>query len=391
MSKPRGKIFGFLLAALVVLTDCQSKVDLPDLDSARQKELAGWLNQNGKEPVEYVVGLFADHDVVFIGEHHRVKHDVEFIQSLFEPLYSAGVRVFGTEFGRREDQRLIDSLVTSPEWNENLARTIVFNQMVTWGYREYVEVYKAAWRLNAGLGPEQKRLKVLGLNDSPNWGFIRKPQDFDDGTVKKKVWKGGGEDLWARTILEEVNAGEKVWIYSGIHHAFTEYVQPAVSKGKFFRFDDTRMGNYVYKAISKKAVTVFLHAPWKGPKGYNDEYTYPADGVIDALMLGTEDVTRPVGFSLKGSPFGALEVTNAVYKHGYDPLRLEHFCDGWIYTKPISEYEGVTPIEGWIHDGNVGAARKQTSNLKMRDSSVQEFNAMIAHSANVSRRWRGLR
>ena len=80
--------------------------DPPPVDPALQSKLAAWLEAEGETPERYVVGLFSDHDVVFLGEQHRVKHDVLFVQSLIEPLYDAGVRVLATEFGRREDQPL---------------------------------------------------------------------------------------------------------------------------------------------------------------------------------------------------------------------------------------------------------------------------------------------
>ena len=161
--------------------------------------------------------------------------------------------------------------------------------------------------------------------------------------------------------------------------------------GEFVRFDDTRMGNYVYRAIDKRAVTVFLHAPWSGKKGYGDRSVHPADGYIDALMLGLSPGPRAVGFDLVESPFGRLRIRNAVYANGYDDFRLSSFCDGWIYTKPISEYEGVTPIENWINADNVVRARLQTPRPRMREYTPEQFNASIARSADMGGRWKHLR
>jgi hypothetical protein len=96
---------------------------------------------------------------------------------------------------------------------------------------------------------------------------IDKPEDRDDPEVMRRVWRGGSEEHWAQVILDAVNAGQKVLVYSGIHHAFTEYLQPIVVNGKFMRFEETRAGNYVFRAIGKRAVTVVLHAPWPGSDG----------------------------------------------------------------------------------------------------------------------------
>ena len=338
-----------------------------------------------------MVGLFADHDVVFLGEVHRVKHQVRFVPSLFEPLYQAGIRTLATEFGRREDQARIDSLLAAPVWHEDLARAIVFDQYVWWGYQEYVDVYRGAWELDRNLPAGEPPFRILGVNDSPDWSQVRKPEDRDDSAIMAKVWRGGSEEHWARVILEQVAAGEKVLVYSGMHHAFSEYRQPVVPGGEFKRFDDSRMGNYAYRALGKRAVTVFMHGPWSGPGGYDAAMVHPADGVIDALMLGRAGGPRAVGFDLRGSPFGALEPEHCVYRHGYPGFRLADFCDGWIYWKPISEYEGATPIAGWITRENLERARSQTPNPSSRDLSVEEFNSAIARSADARRLFGRLR
>lgn len=58
-------------------------------------ELETWFSQNGLPPREYVLGLFAKHDVVLLGEQHRIRHDVLFIQELLPHLHEAGVSTFG--------------------------------------------------------------------------------------------------------------------------------------------------------------------------------------------------------------------------------------------------------------------------------------------------------
>jgi hypothetical protein len=158
------------------------------------------------------------------------------------------------------------------------------------------------------------------------------------------------------------------------------------------RFEETRMGNYVYRAIGKRAVTVFLHAPWTGPGGYDDAMVHPADGVLDALMLNRAGGPHAVGFNLADSPFGRLRIQNAVYRQGYgDEFTPARFADGWIYTKPISEYAGVTVIPGWINEANIEYARRQLPNPALRDASIEMLNSGIAQDADVPRRLARLR
>jgi len=319
-----------------------------------------------------------------------VKQDALLVQSLIEPLYEAGVRVLATEFGRREEQAKIDSLLGAPEWDEGLAREIAFRQSVFWGYREYVDIYRSAWTLNQGLPDGARQFRILGMNDSPDWSFVKSEADRNDVAIMRQVWGGTSEGDWADVILAAVGSGEQVLVYSGIHHAFTEYRQPIVIDGEFRRFDSSlRCGNHVFAALGKRAVTVFLHAPWSGPEGYGSRVRHPADGIIDALMLA--EGPYPVGFDLDEGPFGELRVEDAVYRHGYEDFKLADFCDGWIYTKPISEYAGVTPIPEWVNEGTLELARAQSPNPGFRQASVEEFNEGIAQDAEIHRRWRHLR
>jgi hypothetical protein len=356
------------------------------LDPALQAKLAGWLEANGKLPLDYIVSLFADHDTVMLGEQHRVKHDPLFVQSLIAPLYEKGVRNLAFEFGRREDQPLVDILLNAKEWNEELARKIVLNWSVSWGYREYVDVYKAAWRLNSSLPEGAPRFRILALNDSPDWSLIKSKEDMYKPEVMERVWNVMDEDNWAKVVLDVLRTGEKVLSYSGIHHAFTAYRQPMVEKGKFRGFSDKkRYGNYVYAELGKRAITVFLHAPWNGKDGYESPLGHPANGIIDALMLSIGP--HPAGFDITNGPFGELDMEDTLYSHGYDNFTLAGFCDGWIYTKPISKYEGVSAIGGWINKDNETQARAEIQNPYYRNASIDTLNDIIAGDADIHKYW----
>jgi hypothetical protein len=387
-------VTSLMLISLLALPACSTSAteqgDSPSIGPALQSKLAAWLEVEGETPENYVVGLFSDHDVVFLGEQHRVKQDALLVQSLIEPLYKAGVRVLATEFGRREEQAEIDSLLGAPEWDEDLAREIAFRQSVFWGYREYVDIYRSAWTLNQGLPDGARQFRILGMNDSPDWSYVKSEADRNDGAIMRQVWGGTSEEDWANVILAAVDSGEQVLVYSGIHHAFTEYRQPIVINGEFRRFDSSlRCGNHVFAVLGKRAVTVFLHAPWNGRGGYGSRMRHPADGVIDALMLA--EGPRPVGFDLADGPFGEIRAEDAVYRHGYEDFKLADFCDGWIYTQPISECVGVTPIPGWVNESNLEFARALSPNPGFRQASVEEFNEGIARDAQMHRRWRHLR
>lgn len=384
----------FLLMIPVLLPGCKEeeieKLKLPKVDQELSREMEAYLTGHYMSPEDFVIARFKDHDIVFIGEFHRIKHDLALIHNLVPMLYENDVFILGTEFARREDQFLIDSLLNGATYNENLARKIVFNFMVTWGYQEYVDIFNIAWQLNQTIPEGSRKFRVLGLNDSPDWSFVKTNEDLKKPSIMNQVWKGCSEELWAKVILDEVVAkGEKALIYSGMHHAFTEYNQPAYDekKHKFIGLVNNRMGNFVYNEIKKQAITIYLHAPWISANGYNEPLVYPVDGIIDAVMAVRLLEYRRVGFDTKDTPFGRLPGETSIYKYGYNNFTLDMFCDGYIYSLPISEYIGVTPIEDFINEGNIQQARLQCPNPSFRNASIKDFCNAIKGDADIKRRF----
>lgn len=373
--------------AVFLFASATQCADLPQRDSKVIEHLKSYLQAHYMAPEDYVISKFQDHDVVFLGEHHRYKHDVELVQNLIPRLYEKGVFTLATEFARHEDQPLIDRLLNAPTYDEALARQIAFNQFVVWGYQEYVDVFKAAWRLNQQLPSKSRRFRILGVNCSPDWSVLQSEADEHNAELRAKVWQACGEEFeqqWAKVILDEVVAkGEKALVYSGMHHAFTEYRQPMYNEEKhtFAGFTDLRMGNYVYNAIGKRAITICLHAPWISSEGYNKPSTYAADGYIDAVMAEIEPRFRRAGFDTRGTPFGDLPGDKSVYKYGYEKFTLSRFCDGYIFQRPLHEYEAVTPIEDFVNQGNLAVARAQMPNPRFRHATAEELNRAIAEDA----------
>jgi hypothetical protein len=309
------------------------------------------------------------------------------VQNLIPLLHENGIYYLGTEFARRQDQHLIDSLLDAPEYDEDLAKHITFLGLVFWGFQEYVDIYKVAWQLNQSLPSDIRKFRILGLNNAPDWGFVNSEKDRDKPEVMQKVWHEEDEGDWAGVILDSVvTKGEKMLVYSGIHHAITEYRQPMVWEATFRGFGDVRAGNHVFNQIGKRCITIYLHAPWQGAQGYEGKMVLPADGAIDALLQSIDPLYRRVGFDTRDTPFGQLTGETSVYKYGYQNFTLATFCDGYICQKPLSEYEGVTPIPEFINKTNLDYARTQSPNPGFRGASIEQFNRAIASDATVMAR-----
>ena len=348
------------------------KIPLPKLDPALEKELTDYLKAHFQTPEDYVISKFSDHDIVFLGEIHRLLHDVLLVQRLIPILYKKHIYNLGMEFANYRDQPLIDSLLEAPAYDAALVNKILFNCEVDWGYQEYADLFKVAWQLNQSLPDTAPRFRIVGLNDFEDWSYVKTKEDLNNPQIMAKVFPEGrsGDRFMANVVLKEfVNKKHKALIYCGMHHAFTRFFQPISSPdGGFVRFIKNRMGNIVYQAIGRRAMTISLHFPWDGSYEVNWEQVYPADGAIDALMHKLGPDFYPVGFDTRTTPFGKLSCETSVYHYGYDHLTLADFCDGYIFTKPISQYRNVHHIKGFINKNNVELARLRLSSLELKNN-----------------------
>ncbi|RKY87702.1 hypothetical protein DRQ09_04030, partial [candidate division KSB1 bacterium] len=331
------------------------------------------------------------YNIVFIGEYHRIKHDVELIQNLIPRLYRAGIYNLGIEFGCYEYQNKVDSLITADRYDEDLARWLMFKSFVAWGYKEYMDIYRKAWELNKSLPEDAPKFRVINLGYRANWRFRKENMTPE---LWRKVWHKGNPDVYmANVILKEfVDKGKKALIYSGSHHAFTHYYQPIYDyeNRKFIRFNKNRMGNVVYHKIPDKVFNIFLHSPWPTKRSFN-ENTYPVDGVIDIIMK--EFKNKRVGFDVKGSPFGKLSDDDTYYSIGYQNLTLSTFCDGYIFQKHFSDYTGCTVDTIFITEKNFKEAIEFLPNPEARKfiKKPADFIKGIQKDADMKKRFKHLK
>ncbi len=343
---------------------------LPVLAQELKAELTDYLTAHYKTPEEYIIAKFAAKDIIFLGEYHRIKHDVELVQNLIPLLYENGIYILATEFACYEDQEKIDLLVNSKEYNHALAREIQFNYSPWWGFQEYMDLYQVVWAYNVNLPPGAKKFRIIGLGPKQDWRHVQKEEDKGNEAIMALVFKDGIPDSFmAEVVKKEIIAhNEKALIYAGINHAFTKFREPNMTI--------ERMGNIIYNLIGEKSMTIALHCLWDDENFCFD--IYPVDGVIDALMLDMPKQYQPVGFDVIDGPFADLKSSTGYLYLNCNNFTLGDYCDGYIYTKPFSQYQSVKPIANFINEENRVEAIHQTSNPpKNFKMSVDEIAELI--------------
>ena len=365
-----------LLAVIAILSACQTE-NHPVVDYIRTNDLS---------PEEYVVSSFEDHDIIFIGENHYIKQEVEFVGELIPLLYEHGIYNLGTEFIRYSDTERMNKLITDSVYDEELARDITFTSLWHWGYQEYMDIYRKAWELNQSLPVGAPRFRIFGIEEDMDWSYVQSEADRQNPEIMAKVFQSSAqfeesEGLSAYAIEQEVlNKNEKALIHSGIHHAFTSYYQPNYNpetKGFGGRYEKERMGNLIKNKIGERTMTIFIHGPWYSNKGYSNQ-VLPVDGVLDSLFsIGDNGACIPFGADTRGTPLGDLKGKNSVYQFGYPDFTLKDFCDGYVFLVPINEYVPVTAIPGFVKPEYVDYIKSQEYEYRTHPLTAEDLNDSI--------------
>ncbi|MGD8539472.1 MAG: ChaN family lipoprotein [Candidatus Aminicenantes bacterium] len=372
---------------LITLTASLSK-----FPQHQKQELIRYLESHRQSPEDYIIDKFQDYDLVFIGEAHLIKHDVELIQALIPRLHQAGVYNLAMEFGCAEHQDKVDALITADIYDEDLARWLLFKWGSYWPYIEYMEIYRRAWELNRSLPPDAPKFRILHLDYRPRWNLTKKGK-MTARRYKRIFYKGDRDKHMAKILHKElVKKNKKALIYAGAHHAFTRFNLPNYDfkRKQLLGHHKDRMGNVIFQKVPHKVFNICLHYPWPSQKSLN-EFVYPVDGAIDQVMAEFDD--QRIGFDVKDSPFGLLQDNNIYYSLGYDDFTLGRFCDGYIYQRPISGYEGCTVDRQFITEENFKEAIDYLPNPRLKEllKNPQHFLSFMQSKADMTKRFEELK
>ncbi len=329
------------IICISVVFACQST-----LQKALDEEsvLVNYLTANWETPEKYIIKKFDKHEYVIVGEYHRIKHDVDLIIRVIPELYEKGIYNLAMEFGALPEQPLVDSLLRLSHFDRKLARTIMFKSEADWAFKEYIDIYEAAWKVNQ-----------TSNSDEPKFRIIHLAPPFDP--CKEGSDRFGGHDwdkCMADIVLNElVSKNAKALIYAGSHHSFTKFHLPYYDfeKDKLDGFVKNRMGNILYDTLKERTFNIFLHAPWISDQGYDQKPVSPVNGTIDSIMRSS-NITN-IGFDVYNSPFGDLRATNTLYAFGNPDFSLKLFCDGYIFQNHFEDYESMTMEDNFITSENM--------------------------------------
>jgi len=317
------------------------------------QSMVDFLNDKGMEPKEYIIHSFESNDVIFLGESHLVKQNLEFVQSIIPELYKNGIYNLGMEFGTYEDQHTLDSLVTASVYDEQLAEVLMFNYNTTWGYKEYIDIYRGAWELNHLLPEEAPKFRIVNLSYRFNWnGFTsRTPESM------RKVFSKGPPDKFRADVIEieVLDKNQKILALVGTPHAFTRYrsLDSASNATNYSLFDHKWLGNILFDTYPDRVFSIMLHQAVYSEVNGSWRMTAPGNNLTEQLMK--QNNYQPIGFDLIRSPVGEIS-DDSYYSLGYKNFTLDQLFDGYIFLQPLEKFKGCSCIKGFITDSNLQEA-----------------------------------
>lgn len=334
-------------------------VDVAQLTKADEARLVSYVKQNGKGPVEYVVETFKTHDIVILGESHGSRENLEFLGKLIPAAYRrAGVRCLATEFLRSRNNRRANKIVTAGTYDQAAVMDLYRDFGWIWGYKEYMDVFKAVWELNRSLPAGAGKFRIVGLDVEQDPIDTLPGSKNRNETIKALRQR---DNAMAETFIREIGkTGTKVLVHTGVHHAFTRYRQPVVRNGKLAGLVDPRLGVLLARAYGEKVFQICLHT-----------WDYAADargmgkgrqvlgGLLERVMAANGN--RPVGFDIEASPFGKLRDGKSYYFAFQPKVVFADLNQGYVFHTPLAQRRGCRWAVGFINHSNYEKARKMAS------------------------------
>lgn len=356
-------------------------------------ELLDYWQTHHRTPLDYLAEKFRDERWVLVGEFHRIRHDVELIASLVPRLHeTTDVRHLAMEFLCRHHTAEANRLVGAETYDRERMIDFFREQFPSWGYEEYLEIFRSTWASNRRLAKKRGSFKLVGLHPCIDWETVNYGTDPAAVAAERKKQERYDE-IMAEALEESVlRPGHKALVFTGIAHATGKFVEYRYGTDEQL----VRMGNLVYREPYRKDMFfVALHAPFYDHAAGKE--IYPFDGVLDELMLS---FGKDIGIDVVGTPFEGL-VHRDRSKHAITAYSFGEVYDGYVmFRTPIKEYVGVTCIDDWITDEEeFRYFTRHVTNKSAAEAfakmSLDEFRAEHCaprpdHGVEFSRRFRNL-
>lgn len=323
-------------------------VEVSSLSPADESRLAEWVEEHGREPIEYAVARAQQYRLVIFGEEHEQRESLQFLNRLIPELYHrAGITCVAMEVLKAHHNRQLERLVTAPAFDRaaalDLARAT--DPWKAWGFQEYWDVMETVWKLNRSLPPGRPRLRLVGLANPADLQSIAMISREGENPSSHVPWfeklrlirfpleitrMAAYDTFMAFQAERQLFApGARGIIWVGAAHARIHVPSPSGSSAVV-----PRMGFTLARKHPGEVFTIYVHHRFRPNPGRLAASSPPqmTDFVERVMELAGG---RPAGFDLEGTPFGRLRDSGA-FTFLNKRVGLADVASGYLYLGKLS-------------------------------------------------------
>lgn len=334
-------------------------------------------------PVDYVLGLFNEADVVVLCErfHPEVTQYDLILQIISDPRFIERVGHVFTEIGTITAAPEIERFLTAEgltdadrdAWRMRIYRD--FSEEVFWGRFNYYDMLGRVYDLNQTL-PRDRKVHIHPVGLPFTWrGMTRQAYRAymsSKGDRDRRMAQHVVEGL--RQIAASQARPARALVIMNYRHAFPHLVFPN---------GDTLANTtgYLLEKLAGRVHNVMLNsvAITGGRSDADMEIGLVREGRWDAAFAVTGN--RPVGFDFAGSPFGADSFD--FFPFGTDGLTYADMFTGFVFYEPVSRHRHVDGVPGIVDDAFALELRRRMEIARDYFGTAEEREAFLASPAGV--------
>ncbi len=337
-----------------------------------------FLQQQKQNPVDYIMGLFEEHDIVVLCERdHRETTQYDLIFDLVsDPRFIARVGNMFTEVGTSSLRGEVHEFLFSENLTEreieskalSIYRNIGFHPI--WEKHNSFDFLKRLYCLNDSLSAEKK--VNLYFSDVPfSWEGMTEEEYKEfvstlpkrDRTMAKQIIDTFNE------ILQSGDKRKKALVIMNSAHAFNDRFTFVRT---WFEVKGDTVGRHLFEAYPGKVANVMIN--FLARKGMSDrKFTMKMiqNGKWDAAFEVVGN--RGLGFDFAGSPFGndSFDYIPSVARG----LTYQDMFTGFVFYRPVEELRLAIGVPGLTDEGygKVILERFRISGSPLRGDDATSF------------------
>ena len=326
--------------------------DFPESHDKNNIELyVSYLSEQKMSPVDYVMTLFENHDIVILCERfHGEMTQYEFIYDLIKDRrFIDQVGNVFTEIGTSSINGELHDFLFADDLKENEIESQLLNIYRNLSWFPFWEKYNffdflgKMYRLNDSLSYDQKI--SICCSDMPfSWeGMTAKKYDEFRETLpeRDRIMSQQIIDRF-RKIEQSDQQRKKALVIMNYRHAFNDFTFSDGSKGD-------NVGRYLFEEFHDRVSNVMINSVALLPGTTDREAIYAPihNGKWDAAF---EAVGNPnVGFNFENSPFGEDYFDYFIFrKHD---LKYKDVFTGFIFYEPLKSHIQIFAVPHLFDDG----------------------------------------